>query len=29
MGDDSLGAIGGGMAIASFFWHSRNTGRRG
>ena len=26
MGDDTLGAIGGGMAIALFIWHSRNTG---
>jgi len=26
MGDDTLGAIGGGMAIALVIWHSRNTG---
>ncbi len=26
MGDDVLGVIGGGMAIALFIWHSRNTG---
>jgi hypothetical protein len=29
MGDDTLGSIGDGMAIALFMWHSRNTGRRG
>jgi hypothetical protein len=26
MGDDTLGAIGGGMTIALFICHSRNTG---
>jgi hypothetical protein len=29
MGDDTLGAIGGGMAIVLFIWHSRETGGRG